>query len=194
MNAWDLAIWGPILGTSAQVVSSALQLYTTFKRSNVERYYGGLLESGKDLSAISKSEDLQRQVLAIMDKVANEPRQEKIDRWRNATIHMATNFKNQHIDVTENYLQALDGLTVLDLMVLSEIYTVNLSGDSDDFAQKIFIPFSDRGFAKPLVEQSIQKLEMFNFVTVDRSNKEHLLTSGRNSLGNSFLTFISDKF
>src|SRR5690554_2749328 len=86
-----------IVNVGARVLSSAITAYQAFRKTNVERYFEGLLkasEEGLDLSQIGESEELERLFFSFLDKVAAEANQEKIDAWKNATIHLATDFRD----------------------------------------------------------------------------------------------------
>lgn len=190
-----------IVNVGARVLSSAITAYQAFRKTNVERYFEGLLkasEEGLDLSQIGESEELERLFFSFLDKVAAEANQEKIDAWKNATIHLATDFRD--FDYKDNFVQALDSLTALDLTVLTKIYSTDFK--KEYFERELTEFLAGRGIPTDIIVQSVKRLASHNLINehYDRigyfqgEEQEPLLGSmhyTKNELGIAFTAFVS---
>ncbi len=125
----------PIIGLSIQLVSTILQSYGIFKNSNVEKYFEQILAEGKDLTIFGEREDLRRYLFKIIDEVSREANIEKIEKWKNVTIHLALDFRD--FDYKDNFLRVLSDLTVFDLTVLYKIYSTNFT--KEHFESELFV-------------------------------------------------------
>lgn len=186
------------LGVGMQILSTTLQTYTAFRQNNVEILLQKLLDSNTDLRAIGHNEDLQRYFLSAIDEVAKEANKEKIDAWKNAIIHLATDF--QRFEFKDNFFRILSDLTVFDLTVLYEIYSTEF--DSDIFESKLYTSLEDKGFKLDYVILALKRLASNHLVTENYMNtftfsgiKEAPLSTfihTKNELGMEFLKFVSD--
>lgn len=188
---------GTYTGLCIQTVALLLQSYSSFKKNNVDDFFRMLLEEKKDLSQIGSSKGLERQFYWIIDQVASESHNEKIVRWKNLLVKLATNFTYE--DYMENYLKILEGLTAFDLAVFTHIYGNKTSGgvsvqDTCDF-------FVEREVPKEVVQLSIKKLasnSLLNEMSIGQSSALQGLGKfpmpffyAKNELGEQFLEIIS---
>jgi hypothetical protein len=193
------ALIATMVGIGVNTASALMQVYTTFRRSNVEQYFKGLMETGQDLTSIGDREDLQRYLFSIVDKVAHEANINKINSLKNATVHLATDFKD--FDYNDNLLSTLNDLTVFDLTILHEIYSTDYN--KEHFEEEVINFFVRRDVPKDIILQSIKRISSHNLVDeqVDRTavfgGGEPVLGPmyyKKNELGPIFIRFISDNF
>ena len=187
-----------IIGLGTQVITTILQTYTTFKQSNVEKYFEELIKEGKDLRAIGAREDLQRYLFSIVDKVSTEANIEKIDKWKNATIHLALDFKD--FEFKDNFLSTLDILTVFDLTVLQKIYSTDFG--KEHFEKELIDFFKGKKVMEEIVMQALKHLSSQYLISeqvdatgflADEENQEPILQTTyyvKNQMGLEFLRFI----
>ena len=156
-----------MVGIGINTATALMQMYTTFRSSNVEQYFKGLMETGQDLTSIGDREDLQRYLFSIVDKVAHEVNINKINSLKNATVHLATDFKD--FDYNDNLLSTLNDLTVFDLTVLHKTYSTDFN--KEHFEEEIISFFVKRDMPRDLIIQSIKRISSHNLIDelVDRT-------------------------
>ena len=188
-----------MVGIGINTATALMQMYTTFRSSNVEQYFKGLMETGQDLTSIGDREDLQRYLFSIVDKVAHEVNINKINSLKNATVHLATDFKD--FDYNDNLLSTLNDLTVFDLTVLHKTYSTDFN--KEHFEEEIISFFVKRDMPRDLIIQSIKRISSHNLIDelVDRTavfgDGEPVLGPlyyKKNELGPIFIQFISSNF
>ncbi len=198
MDTSQLSLIASSVGVGIQLLSTTLQTYTAFRKNNVEILLKKLIESGVDLNKIGQSEDLQRYFFSSIDEVAKEANIEKIEAWKNAIIHLATDF--QGFEYKDNFFRILSDLTVFDLTVLYKIYSTTFN--SDRIEVELFTSFEDKGFKSDYVMLAIKRLASNNLIDENYMNaftfsgiKEAPLSTfiqTKNELGKEFLTFVSN--
>lgn len=195
----DPTLIATMVGIGVNTVSTLMEMYTTFRKSNVEQYFKELKETDQDLTSIGDREDLQRHFFSIVDKVAQETNINKISSLKNATVHLATDFKD--FDYNDNLLSTLNDLTVFDLTILHKIYSTDYN--KEHFEEEVINFFVRRDVPKYLILQSIKRISSHNLVDeqVDRTavfgDDEPVLGPmyyKKNELGPIFIQFISDNF
>lgn len=190
-----------ILGLGAQTITALLQTYTVFRKTNVEMYFKKLLNENVSIKEIGQSEELRRYFFSIVDEVSTEASTEKIEKWKNATVHLATDFKD--FDFKDTFIHTLENLTIFDLTVLSKIYSTDFK--KDYFEKEIVNYFKSKDVNENYVFQSFKRLASYNLVNemFDKtavwadSDGEPILGNmyyTKNELGNIFLRFIADTF
>lgn len=185
-------------GIGLKVITGLLQSYSSFKKSNVEKFFKMLLEENKDLSQIGKVKGLEKQFYWIIERVASESHDQKIVSWKNLVVKLATRFIYQ--DYLENYVKILDNLTAFDLTVFTYIYGNNASGSVSKSATCEF--FSERDVPEAVVMLSIKKLAANGLLEEKSMGEGKALGSlgkfpmpffySKNSLGDQFLEIISE--
>ena len=189
------------VGIGVNTVTAVINGYKAFKMTNVEKYFKGLIESGQDLTSIGDKDELQRHFFSMVDKVANEVNLEKIESWKNAMVHLATDFKD--FDFKDNFIRSLEDLTVFDLTVLHKIYSTEFV--KEHFEDELFDFFYNREVPKDFVLQSLKRLSSYNLITEKVESTGGAFLSGgvptlgllyytKNELGPTFIRFISDNF
>ena len=99
-----------------------------------------------------EGEEFQSYFLAVIDQVANEANEKKIEHWKNALVHLATDFKD--FEFKDNYLRTLGQLTVLDLMVLHKIYSaVDYDGTIAALEKRVIDPLVEKSVPRELIDQ-----------------------------------------
>ncbi len=188
-------------GLGIQTVTCVLQAYSTLRRSNIEKYFERLVEAEKDLAIIEKDSELKRKLFTIIEKVSREFNLKKIERWKNATIHLATDFAD--FDFNDNLIRALDDLTVFDLTVLQVVYSTDFS--KEHFESEVIEYFKRRKAPEHVVRQSVKRLASHDLVT-EMVNRVGVFGNGdgtpylgplyyvKNDLGSLFIRFISEDF
>ena len=184
-------------GVGIQTISTILQIYTSFRKTNVEQYFDKIIKSGKDVSKIGQSEDLQRYFFSIIDKVSKEANIEKIEKWKNATIHLAQDFCD--FDYKDNFIRTLDDLTVFELTILYKIYSSDFQ--KQHFEQELINYFINKGVGEDMIMQAIKRLSSHNLIN-EMVDKTAVYGGGepvlggmyyiKNKLGEIFITFISN--
>ncbi|MGE5604719.1 MAG: hypothetical protein ACM3YE_03395 [Bacteroidota bacterium] len=189
-----------LTGVGAQVLATVLQTYVTFKKSNVEKYFEQLIQEGKDLKVFGERDDLQRYLFTIVDKVSIEANIEKIEKWKNATIHLALDFKD--FEFKDNFLSTLESLTVFDLTVLHKIYSTDFK--KEHFESELIEFFNKKSVMEEIIMQSLKHLSSQYLITEkvdgtgflgDAENDEPNLQTiyyVKNQMGPEFLRFIDN--
>lgn len=186
-----------LVGVGVQTISTALQSYVTFKKTNVEKYFELLIKENKDLSRIGNDPKLRKIFFLIIDNVSKEVTEEKINNWKNLTVRLATGLDNS--DFSENYTKILEDLTAFDLTVLFAIYSVDFK--SNFFQKELVVYFQNRGISEDKVFHSLKGLARHYLITEQADGMTYLSNgevSGqkffyeKNSLGKEFLKMISD--
>lgn len=185
------------IGVGIQTISATLQFYTSFRKTNVERYFDEIIKSGKDVSKIGQREDLQRYFFSIIDKVSKEANTEKIEKWKNATIHLAQDFSD--FDYKDNLIRTLEDITVFELTVLYKIYSTDFQ--KQHFEHEIVDYYINKGASKDMVMQSIKRLSSNNLIS-EMVNRTAVYGGGepvlgglyyiKNELGKQFIAFASN--
>lgn len=181
-------------GVSIQTAAKFLQPNYTFIKSNIEKFLEHLLKTEKDLTAIGKREYIKRYFLAILNKVAHEPNQEKVKLWCNATIQIVSGFDDPNFK--DNFIRTLDDLTIFDLKVLANIYEIDFEKNHIVIAE-IMNNFNNKNTNQALILQSIKRLVLHNLISeLGAISNKNQATIGsifyiKNELGPSFLKFIS---
>ena len=188
-----------ITGLGLQTVGTILQSYATFKKSNVEKYFELLIAEKKDLSKIGENEDLKRLFFCILDKVANEVKQEKINNWKNLTIKLAGSLTVD--DFAENLTKTLEDMTAFDLTVLFVIYSTDykrkhFKNDLNDY-------FLKKDIRPEFIQQSLKRIARHNLISEEADRMGHEagrdeyfgqeLIYAKNELGKHFISVISDQ-
>lgn len=190
----DLTEVANVTGIAVPILTLVLESYRAFKRSNVETFFAGLVRAGVDLKALGNQEELSRCFLSVVDRVANEANARKIDCWKNAIVHLATDFRG--FQFRDAFISTLDQLTVFDLTVLHKVYSTDFS--RPDFERSLTDFFIARGVPRDYVVQSLKRLASHNLVT---EQYDHSLVLGagleglrytKNALGPEFLRFVSE--
>lgn len=185
------------IGIGVNTVAVMIQGYNAFRKTNVERFFKRLIESEQDLSIIGDREDLQRHFFSIVDKVANEANIEKIESWKNAMVHLATDFKD--FDFKDNFISTLEYLTVFDLTVLHKIHSTDYI-EGEDLENKILDYFMNRNVPEEMVRQSINKSYSNNLIKYKKAVGEQSARQpesvkySKSQLGYDFINFISENF
>ncbi len=185
------------IGVGVQTLSTILQSYVTFKKTNVEKYFQLLLNEHKDLSKIGTDERLQRLFFSIIDNVSKEIAEEKINNWKNLTVKLATGIED--LDFSDNYSKVLADLTAFDLTVLFAIYANDFK--SKYFNSELIKYFEDKKIDQNKVCHSLKGLARYYLVT-EQADGTTYLTNGepsgqgffyeKNNLGKHFLQIISN--
>jgi len=187
-----------IVGISSGVLSPVITGYIAFKKSNVEKFFEMLLKDGKTLN-LESDKNLQNLFFSIMDKVSTEANEEKIRRWKNAVIHLATDFKD--FDYKDNFLRTLEDLTPFDMTVLHYVCSREFSRES--LTKEVVQYFQEKSAPVGIVNQSLKRLASHDLITekFDRtaftSTGEALLSPliyEKSSTGSEFMRFIQDEF
>ncbi len=189
-----------VVGVGVQTITTIFQMYSTFRKSNVERFFEYLLDTKKDLSSIGKRTDLQRIFFSIVDRVAREETLEKIQRWKNALVHLATDFAG--VDFKDSYTRILDNLSVLDLTVLSAIYSSE--SEKPFVEEEIVHRFKNKALSLSMTETSIKRLASHGLLKEMQDSRGVFAGSGepilgnlyysKNEFGQEFIRFISEEF
>lgn len=188
------------VGLGLETFQTMVILYTSFKKTNVEKFFSMLIDSKKDIKKIGHSDELQRYFFSIIDKISVEANQEKLKSWKNVVIHLATDFSDY--DFKDNFIRTLDDLTVFDLTVLYKIYSTEFP--KEHVEKEVVEFFVIKGIPDYIVMQSIKRLSSHNLINemVDRtavyagSDGEPALGTlyyKKNALGQEFMRFISDE-
>lgn len=183
-----------VTGIAVPILTLVLEMYRAFKRSNVETFFAGLVKAGVDLKALGNQEELLRYFVSVVDRVANEANARKIDCWKNAIVHLATDFRG--FQFRDAFISALDQLTVFDLTVLHKVYSTDFSQPA--FEGELIDFFVARGVPRDYVVQSLKRLASHNLVT-EQYDHSFVLGAGfesfrytKNALGPEFLRFVSE--
>jgi hypothetical protein len=185
----------------AQIASLSLQSielavrHREYVLSKLMRLFRGLQDSGVDLSAIGESEQLQSYFFKAVDEVAREANLEKIDHWKSAVIHLATDFKDY--DFKDNLIRTLTDLTAFELTVLHHIYSTKFEREHR-VENEVIEFFEGLGAPRPMVEQAIKRLAS-HALLVEEGSGSALGAGGnfhyrKNDLGPTFIRFISDEY
>jgi hypothetical protein len=189
-----------VTGLSLSVINTLFASYPFFRMSNVERFFGMLLDSKKDLTLLGKNEDLSRYFLSIIDEVAKETNHEKIKAWKNVVIRLATDFSD--FGFKDNFIITLANLTVWDLTVLFMIYSTEYQ--NQNIMPELLNEWRHKGIKQDIVIQAVKHLASHNlieevywlpetgFVGPGREEMIYQLQYMKNELGKEFLNFISE--
>lgn len=197
MDTVQLSLLSSSIGLGLQTLNSMLQTYTTFRKNNVEILLQKLLDSEVNLRAIGQNEELQRYFFSAIDEVAKEANIEKIEIWKNAVMHLATDF--QDFEYKDNFFKILSDLTVFDLTLLYKIYSTE--SESGRIGSEFFTFFEGRGTKSDYVMLALKRLASNNLINENYMNtftysgvNDALLSPfiySKNELGPEFLTFVS---
>ncbi|MGE5574020.1 MAG: hypothetical protein ACM3ZU_13550 [Bacteroidota bacterium] len=192
----DVTAVAAVTGMAASTLNLALESYRTLKRSNVKVFFGKLVESGVDLKAIGDQEDLGRCFLSVVDRVANEAHIRKIDCWKNAVVHLATDFRD--FQLRDTFISALGYLTVFDLTVVHKVYSTDFA--KEGFEEEIAGFFTHRNVPIEYVRQALKRLASHNLIS-EQFDRSFMLGAGltdfnyvKNAIGPEFLHFISTEY
>jgi hypothetical protein len=195
----DPAVVAALVGLGPASVTTIFQGFSSFRRSNVDKFFEQLLQTKEDLTVFGKHDDLQRYLFSILEKVSHEANQEKIESWKNATIRLATDFNK--FDYKDNFIRTLDFLTAFDLTVLVAIYSFEFK--NENIEKELLEVLERKSVPREMTMQSIKALAAQNLLSdnFDRTavygteDKPILRETHytKNSLGPSFLRFITDK-
>ena len=185
-----------LVGVGVQTMSTILQSYVTFKKTNVEKYFELLLKEDINLSKIGTDEKIQKLFFTIIDNSSKEITEEKIRNWKNLTIKLATEFND--LDFAENYTKILTDLTAFDLTVLFSVYTIEFK--SKFFNTELLEFFKNKNVENDKVFHSMKRLAN-NYLITEQADGTSYLSSGmpsgqmffyeKNDLGTDFLRIIS---
>ena len=193
----DNNIIATLVGVGVQTMSTILQSYVTFKKTNVEKYFELLIQEKKDLSKIGSNDSLRKIFFVIIDNASNEVTEEKISNWKNLTIKLATTLDD--LDFSEDYAKTLADLTPFDLTVLFAIYSNNFK--SKFFNAELLEYFKSKNVIQDKVFHSLKGLSRHYLVTEQADGMTYLYNgeqSGqqffyeKNDFGQEFLSIISD--
>ena len=187
-------------GLAIQTVTSALQAYVTFRKTNVEKYFRLLLESEANIGKIEENPKLKETFFTVVEKVSRECNLEKIKKWKNATIHIVTDFRD--FDFKDNLIQTLDALTALDITVLEVIYSNDFSEET--LEDEVVKYFEHRKVPTYVTQQGIIRLASHGLLT-ERKNRVGVYGDGsgpslgpiyyvKNELGPIFIKFINEEY
>ena len=183
------------VGVELRMLNTTVVAYTAFKRTNVDRFFKFLLKSNIDLSRIGQDINLQRYFFSAIDAVTKESNIIKIEAWKNAVIHLATDFQN--FEYTDNFFKILSDLTVFDLTMLYKIYSTEFDLDRIDI--EIFTYSGNKKIKSDYVMLALKRLASSNLVNENYMNtfsglKEDPFSTFiyyKNGLGKEFLLFVS---
>ena len=185
-------------GLALQTVTSVLQAYATFRKTSVETFFELLIQESPDMKGVEASDKLKSQFFSIIEKVSREFNQKKLESWKNATIHLATDFSK--FDFNDCFIRTLNDITVFDLTVLQTIYSTDYPKES--IQEDTIAYFEKRKVDPEIVWQSLKQLASHNLIT-EKFNRVGLFGDGhgrphleplhyvKNSLGVDFLRFIT---
>lgn len=195
--------------TGIPSLSLVLNAYVSLRKSNVELYFKKLLEANPDFSILKEREDLQRYFLQSIEKVSLEVNIDKIDKWKNAMIHIATDYKE--FSFKDNFIYCLESLSILDLVVMKIIYDEK---PKNAYTPSFALLIEKRtGVEPPMLLHVFRKLAALNLIneklTAEASGGQVAMVYGGpsevedldvavdvqyncNKLGETFLKFISD--
>jgi hypothetical protein len=163
-------------------------------RTRILHLLQGLQDSGANLSAIGEREELQEYCFMMVEKAAQEANRAKINRWKDAIIHLATDFADSNFK--DNLITTLGDLTEFDLTVFLLIYSSSAGqGKGLDRTVKDYFEHCDIG--RPLTTQAIKRLAAH--ALLDEQGSRSMLGAGgefsyaRNELGSTFLQFIGSQ-
>jgi hypothetical protein len=140
--------------------------------------------------------DTQGYFLSIVERFLREANDSKIEQWKNAMVHLMTDFRN--FDYKDSYLVTLEALTAFDLTVLSQIYILNES-EHLDLMLSVLQFFEKKEAPEELVVQAIRRLAAQNLIselespgmTFTSMNPLKTLNYRANVLGHDFIKFMA---
>lgn len=199
----DLTPIVALTGLSLQALSTTALMYgNIFKKSNLEKFFKSLLETQKDLGLIGEREDIQRYFFSILEEVSNEANLEKLESWKNAVIHLATDF--QDFDFKDNFISVLSSLSVFDLTVLYKIYSIQADKFQGELIEFFMQKQVDQDFVM-LAEKRLAANHLLDEYSAapgrgpgvslsDMSMGDILknLVYKKNNMGPKFINFITD--
>jgi hypothetical protein len=155
----------------------------------------GLQDAGVDLGAIGASDELQGYFFSMVEHAAQEANRAKINRWKDAVIHLATDFKEYNFK--DNFIRTLDDLTEFDLTVLLMIYTTEFARGRG-LEGKVADYFEHCDIGRPLTQQAIKRLASHALLGEQASSAmfgaSGQFSYARNELGSIFIRFISPAY
>ncbi len=198
MDSTSLSLIFSGSGAMLQLLSVTLQSFTAFRKSNVEKFLEELIESKNDFSKFEQDENSIRYFFKILDEVSCEANIQKIETWKNATIHLATDYYD--FDFKDNFLKSLSSLSVFDLTVLYKAYSDNYK--TLNIEKEIVKYFEIKGIKSHYIMQSMKNLasnglidetytNTFSFSGTEDANLENFKYR-KNDIGKEFVSFISD--
>src|SRR5699024_1387743 len=184
-------------GITMNAISTVINSYQIFKQSNVEKYFGQLIETGIDLTAIGNDFELERRFYYIIDQVSRERNREKIAAWKTATISLAF-IEDINLNEIDGHFQTLEYLIQFDLIVLHKIYTTDF--EFVNFEKELINFFAEKEIDSEYVRKSLRQLALHNLISEQyestamivgsSANLQHFHYS-KNKLGRQFLNFIN---
>jgi len=164
-------------------------------RARILHLLHGLRDAGADIRSIGQRVDLQEYFFTIIEHAAHEANRGKIDRWKNAIIHLAMDFQDNPFK--DNLIRTLADLTEFDLTVLSMIYGTTFDRKRD-LGNKVRDYFEHCDVGRPITSQAIKRLASHALLD-EQGSSSRLAASGSfsyapNDLGLTLLRFISTDY
>ncbi|WP_258110078.1 hypothetical protein [Alicyclobacillus sp. SP_1] len=190
MNALDL------VSLAMSTVQTGTSLYQNFHRTKAEQLCEKLLEEKVDVALLQDDPNNLGYFFSIWERFRRESNMDKIDQWKNAMVHLITDFHDY--DYKDNLLSILESLTAFDLTVLSEFYLIN-DQTQDDYLLSLFRFFEAKDVPEHMVVHSIRRLASQNLITelVQPGKTWSTLTEPAalrftmNDFGRDFIRFVS---
>lgn len=190
MSVFDLT------SLAMSAVQTGTSLYQAFHRTKVEQLCQKLLEENIDVARLEADANNLGYFFSVMERFRRESNMDKIEQWKNAMIHLITDFYDY--DYKDNLLSILESLTAFDLTVLSEFYVINQQ-NQDTFLVNFFRFFDEKGVPEEMTIHSIKRLASQNLITemAQLGNKWSAvpqpagLRFATNELGKKFIRFVS---
>src|SRR4029078_3608484 len=164
-------------------------------RSRIVYLLQGLQDSGGTLSSIGESDEFQDYFFTILQNPAHEASRAKIGRWKDATVHLATDYSDYGFK--DNFIRTLEDITELDITVLSFIYSMQFN-HGNDLETKVKTYFEHCDVGPAITNQALKRLVSHALLDEQWSGFK-LGASGQfyyaqNELGREFLRFISTDY
>jgi hypothetical protein len=164
-------------------------------RSRIIYLLQGLQDSGLDLSPIGDSDELRNYLFTILQNTIHEASRAKIGRWKDAVVHLATDFRE--FGFKDNFIRTLEDISELDITVLSFIYSMQFN-HGNDLETKVKTYFEHCDVGPAITNQALKRLVSHALLDEQWSGFK-LGASGQfyyaqNELGTEFLRFISTDY
>ncbi len=195
----DTALIVCTTGLAANTVASIAQLYVAFKKSNVEEFFKRLVDAKPNLGIFEDDETLMRKFLGVIDRVSQEANVKKIENWKNATIHLATDYST--FDFNDEFIRCLADVSVFDLTLLHKVYATDFEKEHFEGELQAFV--ATKGVSGEYVVQSLKRLALHNLISesydktavIGRNDREPILGPfhyTKNTLGPGFIRFACE--